>query len=457
MTIKKLLCIVFALVMALGCVAFAEEDIQAQLDAANAKIAELEALVETYYPYYAAQIAATYGEDGIIWARDVLNQFALVASQYAGMGMDLASLGMEDFVKQDLVASAVEAGVIMDKEAELGLNVANEEFIAAAEAEADELIAEYVSYYISNFYPEAEEITDEMRAEAEAYWAKNGLEKATYVEGRIQDEARNAVYEYAVKEVAVDDADIQAEYEAMVAANDEGYAADPDSYISDVNSGALIASHPEGFRMVKQVLVQFDADQSALYAELQNQLSSLNAEKAALNSEETAAEGEEAAPQRSAAEIDADIQACAMEVEALYSQLMPEVEEVIEKFENGADIATLIAEHNDDPGMMQGLNAEIGYPICADNRTWDPAFTEAAMSIEEVGQLSKPAYGSYGIYLVYYFSDVVPGAVELETIREDVEYSALENKRTETYNAALAQWIEDANVVYHYENIGIAG
>ena len=105
--------------------------------------------------------------------------------------------------------------------------------------------------------------------------------------------------------------------------------------------------------------------------------------------------------------------------------------------------------------MMQGLNAEIGYPICAENNTWDPTFTNAAMSIEEVGQLSEPAYGSYGIYLVYYFSDVVPGAVDLETIREDVELTALENMRTAAYDAALAQWVEEANVVYYLENLGI--
>ena len=79
------------------------------------------------------------------------------------------------------------------------------------------------------------------------------------------------------------------------------------------------------------------------------------------------------------------------------------------------------------------------------------------MSIEAVGQLAEPAYGSYGIYLVYYFSDVVPGEVGLENIREGVTAAALENKRTATYDAALAQWMEDANVVYHFENIGVQG
>ena len=449
MTIKKLLCIVCALVMALGCVAFAEEDLQAQLDAANARIAELEAQVEAYYPFYFAQVAATYGEDGVVWVEDVLEQYDYMNSQYTSMGLDLAGMGMDGYMKKEMTSVAVETGVMMDKEAELGLNTANEEFIAATEAEFEELLKEYIDYYITNYYPD-QEVTDAMIAEATAFWANNGLDKEGYIKTKTEDAIANAMFEYAVKDVVLTEEDIQAEYEAMVADNAETYAADPDSYISDVNAGMTIASHPEGFRMVKQVLIQFDAEQTALYKELQTRLNTLNEEKAALETE--AAEGE---VRRTAAEIDADIQACAMQIEALYSQLMPEAEEVIEKFNNGTDIATLIAEHNDDPGMKQGLNAEIGYPVCAGNTKWDPTFTEAAMSIEEVGGLSAPAYGSYGIYLVYYFSDVVPGAVELETIRADIEFNALENKRTAAYDAALAQWVEEANVVYHFENLGL--
>ena len=60
MTIRKIMCICMALVLALGCVgALAEDDLQAQLDEANAKIEELQAQVDTYYPYYIAQIVAT--------------------------------------------------------------------------------------------------------------------------------------------------------------------------------------------------------------------------------------------------------------------------------------------------------------------------------------------------------------------------------------------------------------
>ena len=54
MNLKKLLSMVLAMLLALGTVAaLAEEEVelQAQLDAANARIEELEAAVELYRPY----------------------------------------------------------------------------------------------------------------------------------------------------------------------------------------------------------------------------------------------------------------------------------------------------------------------------------------------------------------------------------------------------------------------
>ena len=51
MSMRKLFCMVMAMLLALGTMALAEtDDLQAQLDAANARIAELEAEVELYKP-----------------------------------------------------------------------------------------------------------------------------------------------------------------------------------------------------------------------------------------------------------------------------------------------------------------------------------------------------------------------------------------------------------------------
>ena len=532
MNLKKLLCVCLALVLALavtGCssnkdvqaqleaanVGIAElqaeldaantsvADLQAQLDAANAtiaelqaaepvaaeadnatepalgdsdaeaKIAELQALVDTYYPYYAAQIVATFGENGVVWLKDVQAAYDSVSAQYASYGLDLASYGMEETVKKDLVDSAVEDAVVKAKAAELGLDQFDEAALAEFEASAEATMQSYIDYYLGYYYPDAEEVTDEMRAEAEKYWTDNGFSREAYAESLQKDAINEAVYEYVTKDVAVTDEDVQAEYETLIAENQESYTNDR-TYNSDRNAGVTIAWNPEGYRAVKHVLIKFNDEQSALYSDLQSQLDSLNAEKDAIVEAQTATEAPEAeataeateetaepeeteAPLRTLEEVNADIAACATEVEALYAQLMPTAEEVVAAFNAGTSFDELIAKYNEDPGMTSEPTATIGYAVSADSTTWDPAFTEGAMSIAEVGQISEPVRGSYGIHIIYYMSDVTPGEVALDEIRDGVAEVALSDKVKATYDEQVAAWIEEANVEYFYSNFGIAG
>ena len=524
MTLKKILCVCLVLMLAVavtGC--SSSKDVQAQLDAANAtvadlqaqldeandtiadlqsaaeavetaaeieseptestdadaRIAELEALVEAYYPYYAAQIVATYGEDGIVWLDDVQAAYDSVSAQYASYGLDLAAYGMEETVKRDLLDSAVEDGVLKAKAKELGLDQFDEATLAEFEASADEMMESYIDYYLGYYYADAEEITDEMRTEAEDYWTSTGFSREDYVESLVSDAINEAVHDYVTKDVAVTEEDIQAEYETLLAENQESYTTDR-TYNSDRNAGVAIAWNPEGYRAVKHVLIQFNDEQSQLYDDLQSQLDSLNEEKEALeapaeetgdaaeaeetdaeatDAEETDAEAtdaEETEAPRTLEEINADIAACATELEALYAQLMPTAEEVIAAFNDGTSFDELIEKYNDDPGMTSEPIATIGYAVSADSDTWDPAFTEGAMSIAEVGQISEPVYGSYGIHIIYYMSDITPGAVALEEIHDSVEELALSDKIQSTYENQVAAWVEEANVEYFYSNFGIA-
>ena len=526
MNLKKILCVCLALVLALavtGC--SSSKDIQAQLDAANvsvaelqaqldeanatiaelqaaaeaaeaepvaveteaatepalgdsdaeAKIAELQALVDTYYPYYIARIVATFGDDGVVWLDDVQAAYDSVSAQYASYGLDLAAYGMEESVKKDLVDSAVEDAVIKAKAAELGLDQFDETALAEFAASADETMESYIDYYLGYYYADAEEITDEMRAEAEKYWTDNGFSREAYAESLQKDAINEAVYEYVTKDIAVTDEDIQAEYETLLSENQESYTNDR-TYNSDRNAGVTIAWNPEGYRAVKHVLIKFNDEQSALYSDLQSQLDSLNAEKDAIVAAQTATEAPEAeataeateetetaepeeteAPLRTLEEVNADIAACATEVEALYAQLMPTAEEVVAAFNAGTSFDELIAKYNEDPGMTNEPTATIGYAVSADSTTWDPAFTEGAMSIAEVGQISEPVRGSYGIHIIYYMSDVTPGEVALDEIHDGVAEVALSDKIAATYDEQVAAWVEEANVEYYYSNFGIAG
>ena len=107
MKIRRILSLVLALVLC-SAMALAEEgDLQSELDAANARIAELEAQVELYQPYYDAQVIVEY-DGGVIFLDDVLAQYEpLEENYYKSYGISLADYGYDVTFKQQIEESAL--------------------------------------------------------------------------------------------------------------------------------------------------------------------------------------------------------------------------------------------------------------------------------------------------------------------------------------------------------------
>ena len=112
----------------------------------------------------------------------------------------------------------------------------------------------------------------------------------------------------------------------------------------------------------------------------------------------------------------------------------------------GQDWDTLAEAHNDDPGMKAGaVNAAIGYPVCEGFTQFDAAFVEGAMALQNVGDYSDKIEGSYGYYIIQYTSDVVEGAVDMETVHDTISSSLLSSKQSTVRDEVVAQWVKDAN------------
>ena len=137
MMIRKVLCLVLALALC-GAMAFAEEDgdLQAQLDAANERIAELEAQVELYQPYYDAQVIVEY-DGGVVFLDDILEQYAGVDSQFSSYyGVSLADYGYDTVYKQLIAETLLQDAVLEAKATELGLDQLDDETMAGLTEEA---------------------------------------------------------------------------------------------------------------------------------------------------------------------------------------------------------------------------------------------------------------------------------------------------------------------------------
>ena len=454
MNLKKFLCMVMAMLLATGAFALAEtDDVQAQLDAANERIAQLEAEVELYRPYYEQQIVAEYGEGGIIWREDAMAEYEAAASAYSQYGLSIDTYA--DTVKQDILTSLVQQAVLKEKAEELGLDQLVDEARANLEAEAAENYETYIENYKSYFA--AEDASDEdARAQTIAAMEQYGLTQDVLVQQMLDSYVDEQLHSYVTADVAATDEDIQAKYDELVAYGEEHYT-DDRAYNTARNGGEIVAWNPEGYRAVKHVLIKFDDEQSQQYSSLQSTLSSLNDELEALDNpqEETAdeadAEDAEDETPRTREEIQADIGRIGSELEALYSQLLPRAQQVIDEFEGGADFESLIEKYNEDPGMQNEPTASQGYAVAAESTTWDPAFTEGAMSIGAVGSISAPINGQNGVHIIYYLSDITPGAVPFEDIADAVTAAAQEDKVNDTYDAQVAAWVEEANPVYHMD------
>ena len=459
MNLKKLIAMALAMLLCLGAVsALAEEDLQAQLDAANARIAELEAEVELYKPFYDDQIVAEYGEGGIIWKEDADKEFQAASDAYAQYGLSIDDFAAD--IKQDILETLVREAVLHEKAEEMGLSDLSDETMAELQSEAEANFETYVDTY-RDYFASEDASDDEAREQTIAAMAQYGLTQDVLYEQMVHSYVDEQLHTAVTGDVTVSDEDIQAEYEAMVA-DDEANYTDDRAYSNARNSGATIAWNPEGYRAVKHVLIKFDDDQAAKYTELSTTLNTLEAEKEAVENpaEETEAEGDaetsessetsepESEP-RSLEEIDADLARVTAEIEGLYAELLPRAQQVIDEFNGGADFDSLIEAYNDDPGMKNEPTATNGYAVSADSTVLDPAFTEGAMSIAEIGQISAPVNGMNGIHIIYYMADITPGAVPFEDIAETVEANALADKVEQTYNTAVDEWVEAAAPVYY--------
>ena len=482
MKMKKLLWLVMALMLALSALALADTetdqtaDLESQLEAANARIAELEALNELYKPYYEMQIVAEYGDDGIIWKEDAEAQYNYMANLYNSYGISIS--GYENEIKQSVLESMIQVAVLQDKAEELGFTQLSEETQASLEEEAATSFENYVETYKSYFASE-DKTDEEVRQETIDYLESSQVTEQTLLEFLIKNYADEQLYNHVTEGVTVNDEEVQAAYDAKIAENQEEYA-DDFNYNNARTNGETIAWNPEGYRAVKHVLVKFTDEQATRYSDLQSTLTSLNEELEALKTPETteeptdaaeaadAAEAEataeaeaveaEATPEptpepRSEEEIQADISSIGAEIEALYSELMPKAQEVIDAFNAGTEFDALIEQYGEDGGMQVEPSKSIGYAVAENSTYWESAFVEGAMAIAEVGQISEPVYGSNGIHIIYYMSDITPGAVAFEEISEAVETECLDAKISETYNNQVTAWIEEAAPVYHIDRM----
>ena len=414
-------------------------------------------------------LASVNGEE--IWSNNeemqqLIDYYVSYYSRYYGVDADDPT--MQAFGKAFGLQWMVESILYTQKAAELKIPDMTEEQRAAQEAEAKARWEEIVSQYAEGLSSLTETSTEEeiaaARLNALAYIESNfGYTEESFVNEQVEDsrpfQLRKNVQEAVLGKIEVTEEEIVAHFNELVEedkAQYEGNVPMYEYYTRYMGSNSYYV--PEGYRGITHILLDVDdelmSSYTALSEELKNQGQAENTETPAEgeNAGETAAEGTETAEPTEEPKEPVTQEMVDAAKQAIFDSVKGQVDEIMAKFQAGTSFDDLVDEYGTDPGMKTEPNKTDGYPVHKESILWDPAFTEGAMALEKVGDVSEPILGSSGVHILHYKRDIPAGAVEMtEEIRKQMEEEMLNEKETIAVEAMVKTWIAESEIVYTEE------
>lgn len=289
----------------------------------------------------------------------------------------------------------------------------------------------------ADFYRDSVDLTGMTAEEADAAVAaylqdEIGISMESMVEEATLAYWRAKLFAEVTKDVTVAPEEIQSAYDALLADQQKRFSEYPDDYEFAIMSGETIAYNLEDYRYIKHILLTFDDPEVATKVEdLYYQISELD----------PASDMEK-------------ISALQTELNGYYTDLDAQAEAIVAELNGGADFDALIAQYGEDEAMDYEPVKSTGYIISSTSvNQFSEDFIEACMMLQNVGDVSVPVHSVGGVHIIKYLGDTVPGAVPIDSIRSILEAEVLAEKQDSAYVEQEAQWIAEAAPKYYPENL----
>ena len=418
-------------------------------------------------------LATVNGEE--IWSdnKDLTELTQYYLDYYAAYGYDTTEESFQTYLKLAGLQWAVESTLYHQKAEELGVSGMTEEQRSQIEADAKAEWDQAISYYAEQ-QGKTDTSTEEEAAAATvaalAYVEANfGYTEESYineyVESSLETMLRENVQKAVLGDTTVTDEAVTDYFNELVEEDRSNYENNVPMYEYYTNyMGSESYYVPEGYRGITHILLEVDADLMSNYTKLAAELEEQQEQETADESTDAAKTEETAAPAEETTEAPAEAETTEEPKEpvtqemvdaarqAILDSVADQVKEIMAKYEAGTPFADLIAEYGTDPGMTTEPNKTNGYAVHKDSILWDPAFTEGAMSLNAVGDVSEPVLGSYGIHILHYTRDIPAGAVELtEELRGKLREELQEEQDSAAVSAMVEEWREKADIQYTAE------
>lgn len=412
----------------------------------------------------AATVILKLGDEEITKAQVTAATDSTLANMYQyytmfGQQLDLTDPEVVASAQSSALTSLKQGMTIRAKAKELGLDVLTEEEKAEAREHAlSDWEADKES--VRTYYLSEEEQALEGDALEEALLArmeKLGLKQEDYEKNAEAETVSSKVRQYVIKDVAVTDEEVKADYDSKVAADEEKYKESLESWATaDRNGTSTLYYTPAGIRRIRQILVKFKADDQAAIDAANAKITEASgkvsdAEKTIAAEDASEEEKKQAEEAKAAAEADKAAAEAELKeaTDKAFENLDADVDAILEGLQADPDTWDQVAEEkNEDPGMKAGaVNAEKGYAVFSGMTSFDSAFVDAAMALESVGDISGKVRGeTYGYYILRYVGDEAEGPVDYESVKESLHNALLTSKQNTTYSDTLTKWVEEAGI-----------
>ena len=401
--------------------------------------------------------------------KDVNYQLQYMSYLYSMYGYSYDATSPDNIAEvQNSVISEFKKQLVTDaKIREMGLDQLTADDEAKIQSDAEKAFQDNLDYIISDNEDLADLSDEEKNEKAKAQLAETGYTMDSALEHAREDLLNDKLRQEIIKDVAVTDEEIQADFDSKVASAKETYENNAGSWATAANNGTTTLYYtPAGVRYVKQILVKFkDEDQTKIddankkvtdaqtkVTEAQSKIDDAQAildNADASEEDKTAAQGDldaaTAEKDAAQAELDAAQTEVASVTETAFANIDADADAILAQIAEGADWDTLMAEKTQDPGMQSGKTAERGYAVSADMTNFDSAFVQAAMALEKIGDVSGKTRGTtYGYYIIKYVADAAEGPIALDEVKESIQSSLLSTKQDDTYNQKVQDWVTEA-------------
>lgn len=351
------------------------------------------------------------------------------------------------------------------------------EAIAQAEEELQDVYDTYMEYaesdYLDNQSKTVQEYFDEYISELSEYYVGEELDFAGYSERYTEETIRTYIIEEYKKHVCdsfeVSETDIINWYDEVNASDRSAYSTNPEQfkfdqeyfekYFGTADDACPATYVPEGYSRIMDIVVYPSGELDEEYRSKQSRMKDIYDEFSELAFEDALSISDNNAEQISS--LLEEYKQLDEECRDMYDEYIKEartkIDKAFEELENGADFVDVMMKYSENT-VVVGSETAAGCTAFQTNGQiisleyecqldWSDAIKEI-FSMLDIGEYSGVFTDDDGsLHIIKYVSDITPGDIPLDDVREAVTYFVKADSSEEKWNELMQVWLDDPSIV----------